>query len=764
MTTIRPLLAALFLAAPILLTACATQQGTPTDGASVPSARTTALRNPGSIPPAQLEAALKPPPGADAAADRAKIFKGTGIVVKGQTPGGGLPPGPAVTQAGGGVVLNFEGAELREVVRNILGDILNESYTIDPAVGGQVTIRTATGIPRDALPATVEMLLRMNGAAMVKEGGIYKIVPGAAVLRGNLAPQLGNSQRALPQGYSVQIVPLRYVGVREMLRLLEPFAKDAQAIRPDELRNLLVLAGTELELRHLLDAIDMFDVDFMSGMSAGVFTLQSADVKTVMAEFDKVFGDRNASPLSGILKIVPIERMNALLVITPQPAYLEEARKWIERLDRGGSGDGQRFYVYTLQNQRAERLAPLLQQAFTGRVTPGAAPAPPTLAPGTPVGTIVSPPVFTPGGINAPAPAPAPAPAASGVAGGLANAQTAAAIARAAGEGLGIVRNIQAVADKDMNTILIVATAAEYSVIEAALKKLDQPSRQVLVEITIAEVALTDDFKFGVEWYFTNGGRSTGGLFAAGTNPGLPASATTTPNTGTVGLLPKVPGFNWLLAGGFPGGIQAALTLLGTAGNTRVIANPHIAALDNQKATIKVGNKIPINQQTVVGGTTSTVTTTAQYIDTGVLVALTPHINAGGLVQLDVQAEVSIPGTVANVGDAPPINTRSIQSLLSVQSGSTMVMGGLITDTKGQSSSGLPLLSKIPILGGLFGQQEIKNDRTELVLFITPRVMDTESEMRGVMEDLRRRMERLDDVFGAVTRQPSAGPPDPGAK
>ena len=190
------------------------------------------------------------------------------------------------------------------------------------------------------------MLLRMNGATMVKEGGLYKIVPQAAAVRGNVTPQLGTSNRALPTGFSVQIVPLRYVGVREMMRLLEPFAKDAQAVRFDELRNLMILSGTERELRYLLDAIEMFDIDWMAGMSAGVFVLQSADVKTVMQELDKVLGDRNTSPLAGILRIVPIERMNALLVITPQPAYLEEAKKWIDRLDQGGGGDGPRFYVY----------------------------------------------------------------------------------------------------------------------------------------------------------------------------------------------------------------------------------------------------------------------------------------------------------------------------------------------------------------------------------------------------------------------------------
>ena len=136
----------------------------------------------------------------------------------------------------------------------------------------------------------------------------------------------------------------------------------------------------------------MFDIDWMAGMSAGVFTLQNSDVKQVMTELEKVIGDKNLSPLTGILKIVPIERMNALLVITPQPAYLEEVKKWIGRLDKGGGGDGPQFYVYNLQNTRAERLAPLLQQAFTGRASQPTGPAAPTLAPGTPAGTIVNPP------------------------------------------------------------------------------------------------------------------------------------------------------------------------------------------------------------------------------------------------------------------------------------------------------------------------------------------------------------------------------------
>ena len=316
-----------------------------------------------------------------------------------------------------------------------------------------------------------------------------------------------------------------------MIRVLEPLAKDATAIRPDDLRNLLILSGTERELKHLLETIDMFDVDWIAGMSVGLFTLQNADVKAVGQELDKIVGDRNTGPLAGILRIIPIERMNALLVITPQPAYLEEAKKWIARLDQGGGGDGPRFYVYHLQNQRAEKLGPLLTQAFTGRAAPAAAPAAPTVAPGTPAGTIVSPPTFqaqtaTPAAptiqVNTPPPTPGP---------------VAQAHARAA-EGIGIVRNIQVVADKDNNTLLIVATAPEYTVIEAALKKLDVPSRQVMMEVTVANVTLNDELDFGVDWLFKGGapsGRGSGGLILGpGSTPGTRALP-----PGTGGTIPR---------------------------------------------------------------------------------------------------------------------------------------------------------------------------------------------------------------------------------
>jgi general secretion pathway protein D len=282
------------------------------------------------------------------------------------------------------------------------------------------------------------------------------------------------------------------------------------------------------------------------------------------------------------------------------------------------------------------------------------------------------------------------------------------------------------------------------------------------MEVTIASVTLTDELNFGVEWLFKGGapdGRGAGGLFIRSTpfNPG----GSQNPNNTGLGL---AQGFTYIIQNAnFPGGIQAILHLLDTYGDTKVVANPHLAALDNQKATIKAGNKIPICQQAFVGSgvnvSTNVVTTTSQYIDTGVLLQVTPHINAGGLVTLDVQVEVSDPGTLsADCSQAPPINTRSVQTIVNVQSGQTMVMGGLIGETSGNTSKGLPLISRIPIIGGLFGEQTLTKNRTELVMFITPRVVENEIDLRSTIDDLRRRMQQIDDTFDVFRR---ANAPDP---
>ena len=317
-----------------------------------------------------------------------------------------------------------------------------------------MTIRTSSGIPREALPPTLETLLRMNGATMVKEDGLYKIVPQAAAVRGNVTPQLGNSARSLPPGFSVQIVPLRYVGVREMARILEPFAKDAPAMRPDELRNLLVLSGTERELKHLLDTIDTFDVDWMAGMSVGLFTLQSADVKTVGAGARQDAGRPRDEPADGHPAHHP-DRADERAADHHAAARVPRGGEEVDRAPRSDRRCGVGPALLRLspaEPARGEARAAADAGVYRPRAAPAAAPARRRSRPARRPGTITIPPAV-PAADRRAAPrrrhqVPRPPPR---------RRAARAAIARA-GEGVGVVRNLQAVADKDNNTILIVAT------------------------------------------------------------------------------------------------------------------------------------------------------------------------------------------------------------------------------------------------------------------------------------------------------------------
>ena len=632
------------------------------------------------------------------AASKVHIYPGSGVFVK-------APAAEAPTPASGDVVLNFDGAELREVVKAIVGDMLHETFIVDPKVQGVINLYTNSPIPRSALLPTLETLLRMNGAAIVKEEGIYKVVPAATAARGSITPQLGGGNAALPMGYTVQIVPLKFIAAKEMVKILEPFVSEASAVRIDEMRNLMILSGTERELRHLQETIDMFDIDWLSGMSVGLFTLQSVDVKTATTDLDKIFGDKAQSPLAGVVKLVPIERLNAMLVITSQPKYLDQAKIWIERFDRsGGAGGGTRLFVYPVQNGHAEKMATLLNDVFiksrAKKVTP-----PPTLAPG-----------LTPAEVNSPTKSPSA---------GTVQPE-------GGGDSVTISGDIHVIADKDNNALMILASQSDYEKIEVAIRKLDVVPRQVLIDVTIAEVTLTDEFRFGLEWYFGSAKRATSsgsGRFSDG-------------NGSTMGAAGVASWWSSMNAG-------AALNLLGTDSRVKVISSPHIMVTDNQIAKINVGDRVPTTSQTqAVAGTNTGVISSIQYLDTGILLSVTPHINAGGMVTMEINQEVSTASKTTTSGiDSPTISKRAVQSTVVVQSGETMVLGGLITENKTKSTSGLPFLSQIPVVGSLFGNQDYANNRTELVILITPRMVANSQQAHEVTEEFRKKMKGLEGIL-----------------
>jgi general secretion pathway protein D len=662
-----------------------------------------------------------PMPPAAAPATGVKTFSGTGVFVNPKPTPSQAPAGPEEAS------LNFEGADIREVAKVVLGDYLKESYTVHPAVTGTVTFRTVKPIALKDLLPTLEMLLRQNGAAAVREEGLYKILPITAI-RGSLSPQLGGVGAALPRGYSVQVVPLRYVGAREMAHLLEPFAPE-NTVRVDEVRNLVILAGGEREMRHLLDAIELFDVDFLAGYSVGLFPIKSADVKTLIADLDKVFGAQAQGPLAGIVRVVPIERLNALLVVTTQPKYLETARSWVEKLDTlGGTSGGTRFFVYQVRNGKAENLAGLISDLFASRRTTTPAP---TLAPGARPAQISTTTLGTPLAATTPAGQPATAAGSAPAAG--------ATVFNLAGTAGATSSEVRVIADKDTNSLLILAAPADYEIIENALKKLDVIPRQVLVEVLLAEVTLTDDLSLGLEWY-VHTRNSTSGQLNLG---GLPSTA-----SNITGVPLSVPTFQLVNLAGNE--VRAVLNTLGQDGRTQVLASPQIMVLDNQKAQIKVGDRISVQTQAQTGVSTGTgVLNSFQYLETGILLSVTPRINSGGQVTLEVNQEVSVPDpkSVSTTNPNPTVNSRAASTVVVVASGESVVLGGLIREDNTRSSAGIPLLSKIPILGAAFGSQSLSKRRTELVLIITPKIVSDAAQAREVTNELRDKLPALKSLL-----------------
>jgi general secretion pathway protein D len=643
-----------------------------------------------------------------------KLYPGSGNFVQ-QVPPMPLLPSPEEAS------LNFEALDVREVAKVILGDYLKQSYTVHPSVTGTVTFRTVRPISMKDLLPTLEMLLRQNNAAVVVEEGIYKILPITAV-RGSVSPQLGGTPRPIPAGFSVLVVPLKYVSAREMAKLLEPFSAE-NTVRVDEVRNLVIMAGNQRELKHLVDTVDLFDVDWLSGYSVGLFPIKSADVKTLVTDLERVFGAAAQSPLAGIVRVIPIERMNALLVVTTQARYLEMAKTWIQRIDQaGGTAGGSRIHVYQVRNSKAENLAQLIGDLFSSRRTSSSAP---TLAPGARPAEIRS--------TTSQAGRPATAPAA-----GAATFQMPGANGSTANE-------VRVIADKDTNALLIVATASDYEVIEDALKKLDVVRRQVLVEVLLAEVTLVDGLEFGIDWFISARNNTSGALNTMGT---LPSS-----RTGTVA------GFGGLQLIQLTGDeIRAVLRTLGTDGKTRVVAAPQVMVLDNEQAEIKIGDRISVQTQSQTGVNTGTgVLNSFQYLETGVLLAVTPRINSGGMVTLEINQEVSQAKAPTGAGNPnPDVGTRSAKTSVAVASGESIVLGGLIREENTRTSAGVPLLSKIPVLGALFGYQTLDMSRTELVMVVTPKIVSDTAQARQVTEELKRKLPSLE---GLLPKLPTTPPP-----
>jgi general secretion pathway protein D len=635
----------------------------------------------------------------------------------------------------GQIKLNFQNANLLEVVKVILGDMLGASYVVDPEVQGEVTMQTSQPLRREDLVPTLEMALRMNDAAIVLEGQVYRIVPLAKAVTGVRTPQLGDADIPLPRGYGVRIVPLKYVAADEMAKILEPFVSDGKnLLRTDSKRNVIILAGDGDDMGRLLEAIRVFDVDRMKGMSVAMFTPDFVDAKTLGAELEALLADRDNGLMAGLVRFLVIERLNAVMVVTPRPEYLAQVRGWVQRLDTDASEGGPRLFVYRVQNGKAVNLAEALNMAF-GFQTSGRMRGSEQLAPGLEPVAIQSAAPSTERSTNA----------VSGLLGQTGAGESLSPLdAGQAGEGRSKVRVI---ADEPNNSLLIMATNQEYQQILSALRQMDTVPMQVLVDVTIAEVTLGDDLKYGVEWFLKN--RINEDRFDGFGLARL--------DLGAEGIAPQIPGFSYALQG-FGGDIRFVLNMLADESNLSVLSSPSLLVLNNQEAKIQVGDEVPITtqqQQAAIGGggiNTPNIINSIQYRETGVMLTVKPRVNVSGLVTMDVKQEVSRVPLANNTNELTPrIQTRKINSTVSVQSGDTIILGGLIRDNRDRTESGIPLLHKIPVLGAAFGKKADTQNRTELLMLITPRAILDRTTGLQVTEEFRRKVNSLIPIRPALT-------------
>jgi len=725
-----------------------------------------------------------------AKATEAKIEKGTGVMVNEQA--AKLPPPSAgAAPKDGSISFNFENTPIQAVAQNILGALLQENYTIAPNVTGNVTFSTSKPItPEQAMPI-LEMLLSWTNNALVRKEGRYEVLPVKDAIPGNLTPRIAPPKLAM--GYETRVFPLKYVSATEMQKLLKPYAKADAIVSADAARNMIIMAGTAAELANYQRTIDVFDVDWLKGMSIGVYNLRNTDVTKVQPELDKVFGEAGQSPLAGMFRFIPMDTTNSIIVITSQPDYLKQAEQWLYRLDIGAGENGTQLYVYDVKNVKAVDLSDHLNAIYTGQVSQRSSQG--NVAPGLRSTTI--------GGIGSTG-------GAGGIGGGsslmnnslntnrttsgsLTNGSTN-GLNRTAGTTTGANSNlsttgtgtpnasgqqkqtdIRITAIEENNQLLVMATPGEWDSILAAIRRLDISPLQVQIEAKILEVTLTGDLEFGVQWWLAGlinnnslGADSRTGYTydnAYGGNPGDRHRAA----IGGTGTFPKTmgQGFSYSFLNK---NFQVALNTLETSTQTKVLSAPSLFTMNNQPAQITVGTQVPVISQSFVTGFSTIDSTgnsnnsigTSSYISTGVSLSITPRVNPGGLVYMDIQQEDSVPGKAVGNNPNPPISQRNLATQVAVQSGQTVLLGGIIQDNTGDSKTGVPILSSIPILGNLFGNTSRTHDRTELIVLITPRVVVNADDAQTMTEEYEKKFQSLTPIHTAsppaAVTQPIAVP------
>jgi general secretion pathway protein D len=689
---------------------------------------------------------------------------------------GGTPAGGG---GGDGYELNFENTPIASVAKVVLGDILQTGYTIDPRVMGMISLSSGRPVPRGDLLYVLENALRLSGVVLVKDVQGYRLIPlGDAVGAGNLDTQ---EARAEP-GYGVSVVPLKYVSASTLIKLLDSFATKPGTVRADTGRNLLLIQGTGAERRAAIETVLGFDVDWMKGQSVGVFPIRNTAPEPIIGELEKILDSGEGGLSQNTVKLQPITRMNAVLVVTRKPDMLRTVETWIKRLDATDTARAS-VHVYHVKYVEARQLSRVLNDIFTGGGgsfdTPSSQVAPrsgldrlSSQSGGIGTGTSGGGGLGGAGGFGS-----------TGGGGGLGggagvgtsgrsgagglgsgstfgrqgtSADTSALEGRTAAGGAGsgqpLLEGVRITADQAANTLLVYASTENYQLVARTLVQLDRPQLQVAIEATVAEVTLNDSLSYGVQAFLQTGKFSFSNVPI--TSPG--ASSTTAPGVPAA----AVGGFNMLVGNSV--GPNVVIDALHSVTQTKILQNPSLVVLDNQIATLMVGNDVPISTGQVASAVTSATTATTattgvvntfDYRSVGIILRVAPRVSANGSVRLEIEQEISSvvaatsSASVANTANNPTFSQRRIKTSVGVQSGQTVLLAGLIQEQQDNNRGGIPWLDQVPNLSDLIAHTNKTGARTELIIFLRPQIIRDSQDASFVAEELR---SKLRGTIGSV--------------
>lgn len=653
---------------------------------------------------------------------------------------GRTPQGAALAEredGGGGYDLNFENAPVATVAKVILGDMLGVGYTIDPRVQGTITLASVRPVPKNDALYVLENALRMSQIALVRDRGGYRLLPSQEAGPGGL-----DRSATAEAGQGISVVPLRYVSAQNVLKLLDGFGVKANTVRPDTARNTLIITGTGTDRAAAIDTILSFDADWMRGQSVGIFPVRNSSPEPIISEIEKIMDSGDGGMGQNMVKLQAISRMNAIMVVSQKPDYLKRASTWIARLDRADI-EGNNMKSYPLRYGNAKQIVALLNEMLSGAAQSSSLDSSSSqIAPGGGISVSSS----TGGGaLGALSALPPTSASATGTRGGVAGGATGGTAsgaslsgdtglgsspssARPSAAGAGMIPNLRLTADVNNNAVLVYGNQETQRLVEQTIRQIDRPQRQIAIEATIAEVTLNDNLNYGVQFFLNS------------KDVGLKADTGSVVNTVANAALSRVlPGFNFLV--GPEATPRVVLDALHGVTEVRVLSNPSLVVLDNQPATLQVGDQVPFSTgSATVLTANNTVVNTIDYKNTGIILRVLPRANASGNVILDIEQEISNVAAGSAQTLTPTISQRRVKSSIAVNSGQTVLLAGLISDTNNKGRSGIPLVDQIPGIGDAFAKNTNTRSRTELILFIRPTVVRDAVGASAIAEEMRAKM------------------------